>query len=161
MTPNIGQGANMAIEDAAALANLLRHLKQTGGPSLPTEYQIGILLHQYRTIRYERVKSIYRSSRFLVHFQARDGLLNLLLTRYYAPYAGDLPADMASKTIADGVMCEFLPPPKRSGDGWQRYRKKGQSWGWWTNAMLFTLILTIMNMWVGINYLDLMVFIWL
>lgn len=143
MTPNIGQGANMAIEDAAALTNLLQDMKKSGVSSSPTDSHIQMLLHQYRTIRYERVKSIYRSSRFLVRLQARDGLLNLLLSRYYAPYAGDLPADMASKTIADGVMCDFLPHPKRSGRGWQTYRKKSPSWGWWAQAILSVLMLGI------------------
>ncbi|KAJ5332659.1 FAD/NAD(P)-binding domain-containing protein [Penicillium brevicompactum] len=130
MTPNIGQGANMAIEDAAALTNLLRDLLAWGGTSLPTDTQIDTLLHQYRAIRHGRVYSIYRSSRFLVRFQARDGLINSLLSRYYAPHAGDLPAEMASKTIADGVMLNFLPPPKRSGAGWEKYRKKERLWSW-------------------------------
>ncbi|KAJ5363924.1 uncharacterized protein N7496_009637 [Penicillium cataractarum] len=156
MTPNIGQGANMAIEDAAALSNLLGHLKISSS-SPPTDSQIEKLLDQYRTIRYQRVKSIYRSSRFLVRFQARDGLFNTLLSRYYAPYAGDLPADMASKTIADGVMCDFLPHPKRSGDGWKRYRRNGQSWGWWAQAMMYILILIILYKWAGRDYLGSMI----
>lgn len=130
MTPNIGQGANMAIEDAAALTNLLRDLLAQGGTSLPTNTQIDTLLHQYRSIRHERVYSIYRISRFLVRFQAQDGFINSLLSRYYAPHVGDLPAEMASKTIADGVMLNFLPPPKRSGAGWEKYRKKERLWSW-------------------------------
>ncbi|CAI7628965.1 unnamed protein product [Penicillium bialowiezense] len=82
MTPNIGQGANMAIEDAAALTNLLRNLLTQEGTSLPTDTQINTLLRQYRTIRYERVNSIYRSSRFLIlrsprwQSSGRDGLQN-------------------------------------------------------------------------------------
>lgn len=148
MTPNIGQGANMAIEDAAALTNLLRRLLKGPGSSLPSNAQIEMLLHQYRELRYQRVQSIYRSSRFLVRFQARDGLLNVLLSRYYAPYAKDLPADMASKTIADGVMCDFLPPPKRSGDGWESYRTNGQTWGWRAQAAMYSLILAVLYAWV-------------
>jgi FAD dependent monooxygenase len=148
MTPNIGQGANMAIEDAAALTNLLRRLLKGPGSSLPSNAQIEMLLHQYRELRYQRVQSIYRSSRFLVRFQARDGLLNVLLSRYYAPYAKDLPADIASKTIADGVMCDFLPPPKRSGDGWESYRTNGQTRGWRAQAAMYSLILAVLYAWV-------------
>lgn len=158
MTPNIGQGANMAIEDAAALTNLLRNLQRPPGTLSSTTAQIETILRQYRQIRYERVESIYRDSRFLVRFQARDGLLNILLSRYYAPYAGDLPADMASKTIADGVICDFLPPPKRSGDGWKRYRRNGQLGGWRFHTILYILMFAILCTWIGRGNLDSMVF---
>ncbi|KAE8391142.1 FAD/NAD(P)-binding domain-containing protein [Aspergillus alliaceus] len=158
MTPNIGQGANMAIEDAAALANLLRRLRISPGTTLPTDGQIETLLRQYRSIRYHRVDSIYRSSQFLVRFQARDGLLNTLFGRYYAPYAGDLPADMASKTIADGVICDFLPPPKRCGGGWEQYRRKTPRWGWEVQTTLSILVLAILYAWIGRGRLHSMVF---
>ena len=148
MTPNIGQGANMAIEDAAVLTNLLRRLLGDFPTSPPTNDQIEMLLRRYRNIRFDRVDSIYRTSRFLVRFQARDGLLKTLFGRYYAPYAGDLPADMASKTIADGEMCDFLPPPKRCGSGWERYRRNKSGWGLGGKATLYIFILAIMFIWV-------------
>lgn len=155
MTPNIGQGANMAIEDAAALTNLLRHLLKSPGTSLPTDAQMETLLRQYRKTRYNRVGSIYSRSRFLVRFQARDGILYTLLSRC-APYApGDLPSDMASKTIADGIMCDFLPHPKRSGNGWKRYRRGGQLWGWRAQTMLCIVALSILYTWVGTGNLKL------
>lgn len=124
MTPNVGQGANMAIEDAATLANMLKNRLHTtihGQWSLPTSSDIHQLLGQYQALRYDRVKSIYQSSRFLVRFQACDGPLKTMFGRYYAPYAGDLPADMASKTIAGGSVCEFQPIPARCGPGWEKY----------------------------------------
>jgi FAD dependent monooxygenase len=154
MTPNIGQGANMAIEDAAALTNLLRNLEKLPSTLSSGTAQIETMLRQYRSLRYERVESIYRDSRFLVRFQARDGLLNILLSRYYAPYAGDLPADMASKTIADGVMCDFLPPPTRSGDGWKRYRRNSRLRGWRFQAMLYIIMLAILYTWIWRENLD-------
>nr|Q9C447.1 RecName: Full=FAD-dependent monooxygenase paxM; AltName: Full=Paxilline synthesis protein M [Penicillium paxilli]AAK11530.1 PaxM [Penicillium paxilli] len=143
MTPNVGQGANMAIEDAAALANLLRKMRISSGPYFPTSSQMEFLLQKYRDLRYERVNTIYQSSRFLVRFQVRDGIIYSLLSRYWAPYAGDLPADMASKTIADGTMCDFLPTPKRSGGGWEKYSKQGRSWSYLTQLMIYLFGLTI------------------
>ncbi|KAJ5569383.1 FAD/NAD(P)-binding domain-containing protein [Penicillium hetheringtonii] len=136
MTPNFGQGANMAIEDAATLTNLLREAESSANT------EIANVLRQYQKVRYSRVDSVYRSSRFLVRLQARDGLINTLLTRYYIPYAGDLPADLASKTIADGVICDFLPKPKRSGDGWTKYaRTQRRSWVCWLSYGLITFVL--------------------
>ncbi|KAL4755992.1 FAD-dependent oxidoreductase [Aspergillus foveolatus] len=123
MTPNIGQGANMAIEDAARLASLLNHLVNSRTGQQPTATDVGAMLQDYRNSRYSRVQSIYNSSRFLVRFQARDGLFNTLFGRYYAPYAGDLPADMASKTIANGEVCAFLPL-RSSTEAWEIYRSR-------------------------------------
>ncbi|KAL4732976.1 FAD/NAD(P)-binding domain-containing protein [Aspergillus similis] len=123
MTPNIGQGANMAIEDAARLASLLNHLVNSRTGQQPTATDVGAMLQDYRNSRYSRVQSIYNSSRFLVRFQARDGLFNTLFGRYYAPYAGDLPADMASKTIANGEVCAFLPL-RSPTEAWEIYRSR-------------------------------------
>ncbi|KAL4748884.1 hypothetical protein BDW72DRAFT_214420 [Aspergillus terricola var. indicus] len=123
MTPNIGQGANMAIEDAARLASLLNHLVNSRTGQQPTATDVEVMLQDYRNSRFSRARSIYNTSRFLVRFQARDGLFNTLFGRYYAPYAGDLPADMASKTIASGEVCDFLPlrSPTRA---WEIYRSR-------------------------------------
>lgn len=149
MTPNIGQGANMAIEDAAVLTNLLRRLLiENPITRRISDDQVDTLLRQYRNIRYDRTNSIYRSSRFLVRFQARDDLLKTLFGRYYAPYAGDLPADMASKTIAGGEMCDFLPAPKHCGDGWEKYKPNGKRWSGIQMA-LFVLMFAILYKWVG------------
>ncbi|KAJ5968221.1 hypothetical protein N7501_004469 [Penicillium viridicatum] len=144
MTPNIGQGANMAIEDAAALANLLQSLRKGLGTWPPTAGQLQTLLDQYRSIRYGRVNSVYKSSRFLVRLHARDGLLKTLFGRYYVPYAGNLPAYIGSKSIADGVLCDFLPPPMRSGGGWERYRTKDSNWRWVPQATLYVLVFAIL-----------------
>ncbi|CAI7598820.1 unnamed protein product [Penicillium palitans] len=144
MTPNIGQGANMAIEDAAALANLLQSSRKGMSTWLPTNGQVQILLHQYRSIRHGRVNSVYKSSRFLVRLHARDGLLKTLFGRYYVPYAGDLPAYIGSKSIADGVLCEFLPLPRRSGGGWERYRTKHSHLRWAPQATLYVLVFAIL-----------------
>jgi FAD dependent monooxygenase len=73
MTPNIGQGANCAIEDAATLATLLNNLVDVANAKLPSDAEIEALFQRYRKIRYSRVKSIYKTSRFLVRLQARDG----------------------------------------------------------------------------------------
>ena len=153
MTPNVGQGANMAIEDAATLANMLKRRLDTAGhglSSIPTKSEIHHLLRQYQAIRYDRVNAIYQSSRFLVRFQALDGPLKTMFVRYYAPYAGDLPADMASKTIAGGSVCEFHPFPVRCGPGWEKYAAR-HSWisARVTRNLLLCLIVLVALMFFG------------
>jgi FAD dependent monooxygenase len=125
MTPNIGQGANSAMEDAATLSNLLHDLlfkKHRMMP--PSDMEIDGLLDEFARRRISRVTEIYKASRFLVRFQARDGFFKTLLGRYYAPYARELPADIGSKTIADGASLSFIPLPERSGPGWVEFSAK-------------------------------------
>ncbi|PKX90478.1 FAD-dependent oxidoreductase [Aspergillus novofumigatus IBT 16806] len=138
MTPNIGQGANVAIEDAAALASLLSSLRKCDVPSYS---EIESVLQQYQRARYNRVCSVYSMSRFLVRLQARDGLLYTMFGRYYAPYAGDLPADVASETIASGEIrgLTILGPPK---DRWRQYHaSRGNRVAWLGPVLVLVLSL--------------------
>ncbi|KAL2819029.1 hypothetical protein BDW59DRAFT_165189 [Aspergillus cavernicola] len=122
MAPNTGQGANCAIEDAAALANAIKNvIKHADHPSHAT---IESLLHSFSKIRLPRVQEIYKSARLVIRLHARESFLLRLVGRYYLPYSGDLPADTASKMIADGIQLSFLAPSLRSGPGWEEYRGK-------------------------------------
>ena len=142
MTPNIGQGANSAIEDAACLSNLLNNLKEKG-KARPTDSEMFDLLRQFRSLRFDRVNGIYKDSRFVVRFQARDGLFNTLFGRYYVPRAGDLPADLASKAIADGMALDYIPLPDRSGPGWEKYSTKAKGSRLW---LLFPILLILFSL---------------
>lgn len=133
----------MAIEDAAVMTDLLINCMRTTQKP-PTDSQVQSMFDQYRRIRYDRVQSIYQTSRFLVRFQARDGFFNTLFGRYFVPYARDLPADMASKTIAAGEVCQFLPMPARGGHGWQAYRPRG--WSYRQLGLLALLLVSVLAM---------------
>ncbi|KAJ9217703.1 hypothetical protein DTO166G4_885 [Paecilomyces variotii] len=148
MTPNFGQGANCAIEDAALLASLLESVLHNndhgaGTPRKPSDLEdIDSLLRLYQQRRYSRVKSIYRQSRMVTRLHARDGLFNIIIGRYYAPYAADLPADIASKAIADAEMLRYLPVCQRSGPGWAEYcsGQRTNTWSWWAMLIIIALI---------------------
>ncbi|PYH92709.1 flavo protein monooxygenase [Aspergillus ellipticus CBS 707.79] len=126
MTPNFGQGANCAIEDAATLSSLLHDLVNLQGVHKPSNSQIDQLLQEYRRIRYDRMKGMCRTAAFVSRLQARDGWFNTVFGRYWGPYAGNLPADMASKVLADAEAIKFLPLPERSASGWEIYKQKGE-----------------------------------
>ncbi|KAH8691172.1 flavoprotein monooxygenase [Talaromyces proteolyticus] len=125
MTPNNGQGANSAIEDAATLASLVNRLICTEGVANPSAPQIDTLLQEYQALRYYRVGRVYKRSRFAVRFQTRNDLFKSLVGRYLLPYASDRLADMVSGLVADGDIIDFLPPPKRIGSGWSQYSTGG------------------------------------
>ncbi|RLL95502.1 hypothetical protein CFD26_100774 [Aspergillus turcosus] len=126
MAPNTGQGANCAIEDAAALVNCLyRALKATPDGATLSPAELDGLLAEFNRTRFRRVLDIYRTARMVVRLHSRHNLLLKLLGRYYLPYAGDVPADMASKIIAGAESLDFLPLEARSGPGWHQF-KPGQ-----------------------------------
>ncbi|KAL8722761.1 MAG: hypothetical protein Q9225_000822 [Loekoesia sp. 1 TL-2023] len=119
MTPNLGQGANSAIESAAALANNLHHLTQTQGIRKPSTQQIEACLEAFSSTRLPRAKSIVKEAGFLTRLQARDGLMNCFIGRYIVPYAGDFPAAHASKVVRAAPKLDYLPLTDRVGNGWQ------------------------------------------
>lgn len=131
----------MAIEDAASLGSLLQKLAHSTTPQHPSGLDISRTLQKYKEARYDRVKSVYNVSWHVVRVHGRDGFLHSFLGRYYIPYMKDLLADMTSKVMADAPMIDFLPVPKRSGPGWERYSSKraGLSQAQW--LVLFLLLL--------------------
>jgi 2-polyprenyl-6-methoxyphenol hydroxylase-like FAD-dependent oxidoreductase len=122
MAPNTGQGANCAIEDAAALANALS--MAINHDSHPSQATIHSLLESVNKTRLARVQEIYKSARLVVRLHARESLALRLVGRYYLPYSGDLPADTASKLIVGGEQLRFLAPSRRAGSRWDEYCRK-------------------------------------
>ena len=128
MAPNTGQGANCAIEDAALLTNYLREsINKTKNNGKPSNEELSAHLKRFSQDRVQRLQSIYRLSRVVVRLHARQNFFLRLMGRYYLPLTGDLPADMASKSIAGGVYLDFLPLPDRSGPGWRDFASKTNS----------------------------------
>ncbi|PLB55512.1 monooxygenase [Aspergillus steynii IBT 23096] len=151
MTINAGQGANMAIEDAAFLGSLIEKLVRTTSPRGPSTLDISRTLEKYKKGRYDRVKSVYNVSWHVARIHGRAGLLYSLIGRYYIPYKKDLLADMTSKVMADANLIEFLPVPKRSGPGWEKYSSKrgGMSQVQW--LILFVLVLAFVWVFRGLG----------
>ncbi|MCJ1243270.1 hypothetical protein MMC30_000467 [Trapelia coarctata] len=120
MTPNFGQGANSCIESAAALTNTLHDIIHVHHVSKPSNAQINTLLGSFNKVRGTRTKALVKQAGFVTRLQARDGLFNILVGRYIAPYAKDLPASMAGKVMVGAEKLDFLPVPERSEKGWPR-----------------------------------------
>ncbi|KAL2797702.1 hypothetical protein BJX66DRAFT_323165 [Aspergillus keveii] len=144
MTPNFGQGANTAIEDAATLASLLQRLVSKTGIRKPSRAQIRNTLKEYQDARYPRVRRLYNDSWTICRFHARDNVVHRLIGRYYTPYATNLPADLASRAFADGDVLRFLPVPACSGTGWETYssKRRGRALSY---AVLFVLVAVIVQ----------------
>ncbi|CEL11273.1 ausM [Aspergillus calidoustus] len=119
MTPNIGQGANTAAEDAAVLASLLQRLSTSA--SSTTSGTIDAVLREYVSLRYKRVKSTYQRAYFGARLHTRDNVLKCFVGRYIFPRFSQQVLERTSQAIAGAPLVDFLPTPKRSGAGWSDY----------------------------------------
>jgi len=118
MSPNIGQGANLAIEGAAALSNTLNRLLQDVRTEKPTEAEIKRALDAFTVDYFGRVRAINLVSQAVLRMHARDGCLMtifgliILRSRY-------LTEILVSSIIAGGVQLDYIPlasQPKKRGD---------------------------------------------
>lgn len=118
MTPNIGQGANTAIEDAAVLASLINRLARMNKAGTISEANIVSMLQEYQGRRYARGKNTYLRSRFGARLHTRDDWIKALAGRYLLPYIGSFVERKTTGVLAHGDFVDFLPLPQRSGSGW-------------------------------------------
>ncbi|CDM27378.1 hypothetical protein DTO013E5_8492 [Penicillium roqueforti] len=150
MTPNIGQGANTAIEDVAVLASLINRVVHADALHKPSESCIETMLQKYKTLRYERAKSTYERSRFGARFHTRDNWLKALVGRYVFQYVGGLIENRTSKTLAGGNVIDFLPRPHRLETGCVTRLPKGQGrpQQQWTLLWVSSLVLFLFLPWL-------------
>lgn len=116
-TPTLGQGANIAIEEAAALTNEL-HKIVGRGPKRPEMLQeLEEMLKVFNDVRKQRAKELVSAGGMITRLQARDGKLFRLITRWILPimpYVVDVPSLVSGGIIGGGCIIEFLPKPPRA-----------------------------------------------
>ncbi|KAL4864587.1 hypothetical protein BDV12DRAFT_201015 [Aspergillus spectabilis] len=118
MTPNLGQGANLAIEDAAELANFLHDMTARESSTKPSSQEIEHLLQSFQHKHLSRATYVCRMSAIMCRLHTRDGLFYSLLGRYVAPYFTTLPAEFISAVVDNAVVLNYLPLPQREASGW-------------------------------------------
>ncbi|KAG6029618.1 hypothetical protein E4U41_000303 [Claviceps citrina] len=125
MAPNIGQGANMAIEDAAQLANLVcKALSSSPAAKAVSATTVESMLREFAALQRARTESMCGQSEFLVRMHANQGFGRRLLGRYLIPLLKDAPAGLAGFSIQGAVRIESMDVPSRSlGKAWEG------SWG--------------------------------
>ncbi|KAL4883832.1 hypothetical protein BJY04DRAFT_184476, partial [Aspergillus karnatakaensis] len=110
ITPNIAQGANTTIESAAALANVLRQVRDLQQPS---EQTIGRLLQGYAEKHRKRLQGVHALSYRATRLCAWSGVRWKLMARYVWPNVPGGLYHAFVKIIAPGPVLDFIPLPSR------------------------------------------------
>lgn len=114
MTPNFAQGANSAIESAAALANCLHTLVRESISVHPPIADIKRCLQGYQRSRKVRITAIWKSAYDVVRLCTFKGAAEKFLALWVLPYSGDLAADMTMDLTIGSVTLDYLPVPQRT-----------------------------------------------
>ncbi|KAJ5716199.1 hypothetical protein N7493_008110 [Penicillium malachiteum] len=111
-TPNLGQGASLAIENAASLANhIVSILKTKNNEVMRAEISSG--LNTWASVQMRRTKLICLTGNMLTRLETFATLKYRLVALYLVPYAGDLFADLVSMAVSGTRFLDFLPVPER------------------------------------------------
>jgi hypothetical protein len=114
MTPNYGQGGNNAVESAAALANQLKKLQDSG---IVNSESIACALAQWQKKRKDRVEATCNEAAAVCRMQALNSVKAHILAFYIMPNATELLLDLVTGSLIGAEILEYLPVPNRSFEG--------------------------------------------
>lgn len=118
MSPNMGQGANTAIEAVAALTNGLRTLINANYPDKPSERELDNMLDRFNQKQVKRLDTVHGDARYVTRLEALDGKIHWIFARYIMGHCGDLLVGNLARIVAGGGVLDFIPLTVRSGKDW-------------------------------------------
>lgn len=121
MTPNIGQGANNAIETAAELANSINKMVNIDKNIAPTTEQLSAYLEEASASRKVRALAVTKAAGAVTRTQVFDGWKNKYLSKFFLQHAGDVFLDNTSDLLVGAAKIDYLPLPERSVNGWMSF----------------------------------------
>lgn len=116
MTPNLGQGANCAIESAAEMANNLAKALRDDG-SKPAIEDINSALSLYYQKRNVRANLIVKAANKFTRVEALATTGDWVASMFIIPRLGDILADRGAKVQVGATKLDCLPMPKRALEG--------------------------------------------
>lgn len=110
MTPNLGAGANVAIESAAALSNSIARLTSSN-PSLD---EVRKVLKEFYLNRHERANAVAKSANQLTRIEALATFPDKIMALHVIPALGDFLSDITCDAMVGAEILENLPASARS-----------------------------------------------
>lgn len=118
MAPNMGQGANTAIEAVAVLTNGLRRLVNSSYPDKPPQASLNNLLENFNKKQYKRLLTVHGDSEYVTRMESLNDIWQWWFARYVMEHCGDLLVGNLARIVAGGSVLDFIPLTTRSGKDW-------------------------------------------
>lgn len=148
MTADLGMGANMAIESATVLVNLLQHASSQTENYHPSQTELDTLFSRYQSKRFERAKRFVSISGSVTRMRSYQSLWGRFFIGYIAtlPFMQRFQARKMMEGMAKAPKLEYVGTRtiNEEAEGWQLGKKKeekGGNGGW----VAFVLVTSVVG----------------
>lgn len=158
MMPNFGQGANTAIEHAAALANALHRLslQSVQAQATPSTQEISNTLDTVRKKLFPHIYKINTTSWLTPRLQTQPNWALDFAGRYLLPHLLPHMVYFLALLFADSVVLDFLPlpAPVKSGSKQAAWTvsDRARNWRYWRLRLVGPIIVVFgVSFWLGLG----------
>jgi FAD dependent monooxygenase len=109
MTADLGIGANIAIEDATVLCNILNRELKADRNRHPTKDEINSIFAEYQKERYDRAKAFTELSGKATRMNSYDTLFGRIFATYVAPMLYEVQIKKLATAWAKAPKLDYVP----------------------------------------------------
>lgn len=126
MTADLGVGANIAIEDAIALSNILHRELKANRNRHPTKTEIASMFAEYQKERWNRAKAFTDLSGKATRANSYDTLFGRVFTTYISPLLSDIQVVKLATAWAKAPKLDYVPVQtiNENAPGWLLAKKE-------------------------------------
>ena len=146
MTADIGMGANIGIESAVYLCNILHREFGSTPTRQITDNELTSLFAEYQAGRHERASAFVHASGQVTRMNSYQTYLGRFFVGYLAPYIVPLQRKATARTLAKAPKVDYAPTRTidESAEGWHWMEKqemnKGKKGGWFKYMVLTSVV---------------------
>lgn len=140
MTADLGIGANLGIEAAVSLCNILHRELKSDSNRHPSTSELSAMFTEYQNDRYDRAKSFVELSGKATRMHTWQGTFNKFFICYVAPYFNAARVRLLAAALAIAPKLDFAPLHilNENTDGWKLSKKEAKAGAGWMTYVLLT-----------------------
>jgi hypothetical protein len=143
MTAEIGMGANMGIESAVYLCNILHREFGSHSTRHVANPELTALFSEYQAGRHQRVSAYVEMSGHTTRHYSYQTYFGRLFVGYIAPYMMPMQRKAVATSFAKGPKVAYAPTrtTNEGAEGWQLGQKMDNEKGWlWRVSVTVMLV---------------------
>lgn len=131
MTADLGIGANIAIEDATVLCNILHRELKADHNRHPTGFEITNVFAEYQKKRWARAKAFTDLSGQATRMHSYDTLFGRVMATYIVPYLSNMQTAKLAESFAKAPKLDYVPVQTidENTPGWLLAKKEERASG--------------------------------